>query len=63
MLKRYEYNGFIYQWEEGMQPKSAKEVKPEPKEEPKPEPEKAEEPEVEVKEVRPRNKAARKAAK
>lgn len=26
MLKRYEYNGLVFQWEEGKQPKGAVEV-------------------------------------
>lgn len=26
MLKRYEYNGLVYQWEEGKQPEGAKEI-------------------------------------
>lgn len=32
MLKKYEYNGLTYQFEEGKQPKGSKEVKAETKE-------------------------------
>lgn len=42
MLKKYSYNGKVFQWEEGMQPKGAVEVS---------------KPQVSTKEAKPKNKA------